>query len=413
MLHELRCRPSARLPPDQLPALQMLARVSKIMEQLVRTAWMCWATMTPPEYSAIRSHLGARPVFQSQAPLHPEFMLGNKRRCDAQARMPTGPNAWPRWRWRRSPSSSTRPPGLMARRGGPWRVCQRVISNVTGPSPTRPARCRRQAWLTVARRAPQHWDLPSWARNSPTWRRLPSLALPPDDRGPHHQRQDRHRWHQRRCRTCAACSTWCCSRRSGSCARTRSPHRAGLRQRNSIQKSGPLHGILVQAPVGFLPECCAANILWEDSWNLEKVAVITGGASGIGRAAAVALAAADRRVALVDMNDAVVGSGPNKSTVPMPAARVRRPLQGRHHRRGSAPVFDTISSQYGPVTLCVPAAGITRDDLAGPRGQNHRQGPHLPGREVPPAGGRCEPDRPGTWALEDDRPASPRTAPRA
>lgn len=77
MLHELqgatRC-----IHQDQLPdAFKMLARVSKIMEQLVH-AWDVLATMTPPEYSAIRPYLAQSSGFQSWQYRCIEFSLGNK-----------------------------------------------------------------------------------------------------------------------------------------------------------------------------------------------------------------------------------------------------------------------------------------------------------------------------------------------
>jgi tryptophan 2,3-dioxygenase len=55
----------------------MLARVSKIMEQLVH-AWDVLATMTPPEYSAIRPYLASSSGFQSAQYRCIEFALGNK-----------------------------------------------------------------------------------------------------------------------------------------------------------------------------------------------------------------------------------------------------------------------------------------------------------------------------------------------
>jgi tryptophan 2,3-dioxygenase len=58
-------------------AFKMLARVSKIMEQLVH-AWDVLATMTPPEYSAIRPHLASSSGFQSYQYRCIEFSLGNK-----------------------------------------------------------------------------------------------------------------------------------------------------------------------------------------------------------------------------------------------------------------------------------------------------------------------------------------------
>jgi len=77
MLHELgaaiRCVAS-----DELgSAFKMLARVSKIMEQLVH-AWDVLATMTPPEYSAIRPYLASSSGFQSAQYRCIEFALGNK-----------------------------------------------------------------------------------------------------------------------------------------------------------------------------------------------------------------------------------------------------------------------------------------------------------------------------------------------
>jgi len=95
-----------------------------------------------------------------------------------------------------------------------------------------------------------------------------------------------------------------------------------------------------------------------------RVAVVTGGGSGIGMAVASAMATKGvAAVALVDMSDGV--------------AEVAEALNARAGRTYAVPfkgnvtdekfrasVYDAISSQYGPVSLCVPAAGITRDELA-------------------------------------------------
>ena len=56
MLHELRAAIRCVAADELGSAFKMLARVSKIMEQLVH-AWDVLATMTPPEYSAIRPFL--------------------------------------------------------------------------------------------------------------------------------------------------------------------------------------------------------------------------------------------------------------------------------------------------------------------------------------------------------------------
>ena len=77
MLHELRAA-IADVAADELSdAFKKLARVSKIMEQLVH-AWDVLATMTPPEYSAIRPYLANSSGFQSAQYRCIEFALGNK-----------------------------------------------------------------------------------------------------------------------------------------------------------------------------------------------------------------------------------------------------------------------------------------------------------------------------------------------
>jgi tryptophan 2,3-dioxygenase len=77
MLHELTAAVQ-NVASDELPsAFKKLARVSKIMEQLVH-AWDVLATMTPPEYSAIRPYLSNSSGFQSFQYRCIEFSLGNK-----------------------------------------------------------------------------------------------------------------------------------------------------------------------------------------------------------------------------------------------------------------------------------------------------------------------------------------------
>ncbi len=77
MLHELRAAID-HVRGDELPvAFKMLARTSRIMDQLV-SAWAVLATMTPPEYSAIRPFLAQSSGFQSYQYRSIEFALGNK-----------------------------------------------------------------------------------------------------------------------------------------------------------------------------------------------------------------------------------------------------------------------------------------------------------------------------------------------
>jgi tryptophan 2,3-dioxygenase len=77
MLHELRAVRVNLQSDDLAPAFKMLARVARIMDQLVH-AWDVLATMTPPEYTAIRPYLGASSGFQSHQYREIEFILGNK-----------------------------------------------------------------------------------------------------------------------------------------------------------------------------------------------------------------------------------------------------------------------------------------------------------------------------------------------
>lgn len=155
MLHELRAAVAA-LAADQLPpAFKMLARVSKIMEQLVH-AWDVLATMTPPEYSAIRPYLAQSSGFQSWQYRCIEFMLGNK---NAAMLKPHGHRpdllaiveaAW------RAPSLYDESLRLLARRG------LAVPASHTERDWTQPYAADdgvEEAWLQVYRQPEANWDL--------------------------------------------------------------------------------------------------------------------------------------------------------------------------------------------------------------------------------------------------------------
>jgi tryptophan 2,3-dioxygenase len=77
MLHELRAAMACVAGDELSSGFKMLARVSRIMEQLVH-AWDVLATMTPPEYTAMRPSLGQSSGFQSYQYRCIEFALGNK-----------------------------------------------------------------------------------------------------------------------------------------------------------------------------------------------------------------------------------------------------------------------------------------------------------------------------------------------
>ena len=155
MLHELSAA-VAHVARDELsPAFKMLARVSRIMEQLVH-AWDVLATMTPPEYSAIRPYLASSSGFQSWQYRCIEFMLGNKNaamlkphshRPDLLAIVEA---AW------KAPSLYDECLRLLARRGIP------VPASHTERDWTRPYAADdgvEQAWLQVYRQPEKNWDL--------------------------------------------------------------------------------------------------------------------------------------------------------------------------------------------------------------------------------------------------------------
>ena len=95
-----------------------------------------------------------------------------------------------------------------------------------------------------------------------------------------------------------------------------------------------------------------------------RVALVTGAASGIGSAVANELAwRGAKMVALVDMSERV--------------SQIADQIRARHDGaviecfRGDVTdeafrnaVYDAISEKYGLVSICIPAAGITRDSLA-------------------------------------------------
>jgi tryptophan 2,3-dioxygenase len=155
MLHELRAAVAA-IAQDQLaPAFKMLARVSRIMEQLVH-AWDVLATMTPPEYSAIRPYLAKSSGFQSWQYRCIEFSLGNKSAAMLKPhahhpqRLAEVDATW------RMPSLYDEALRLMARRGMaiPQSHTQRDWTQAYTASDE-----VEQAWLVVYRQPDTHWDL--------------------------------------------------------------------------------------------------------------------------------------------------------------------------------------------------------------------------------------------------------------
>jgi tryptophan 2,3-dioxygenase len=155
MLHELAAA-KASIAADELPpAFKMLARVSRIMEQLVH-AWDVLATMTPPEYSAIRPYLATSSGFQSWQYRCIEFNLGNKNAAMLKPHEQHAPRLDVVRAAFEAPSLYDEALRLLARRGLPV-PASHVERDWT--QPYQASREVEQAWLVVYRAPREHWDL--------------------------------------------------------------------------------------------------------------------------------------------------------------------------------------------------------------------------------------------------------------
>ena len=155
MLHELRAARELIRGDDLPPAFKMLTRVARIMDQLVH-AWDVLATMTPPEYTAIRPYLGQSSGFQSFQYREIEFILGNKNAAllavhaphpEIQAALETALN---------TPSIYDEAVLLLARQGHAIDP-----SRITGDwtRPTVADASVKAAWLAVYQDPAAHWAL--------------------------------------------------------------------------------------------------------------------------------------------------------------------------------------------------------------------------------------------------------------
>ena len=155
MLHELRAVCRNVHDDDLAPAFKMLARVARIMDQLVH-AWDVLATMTPPEYSAIRPYLGASSGFQSYQYREFEFILGNKNASLLNVHA-TAPEPYALLDAAlRAPSVYDEAVKLLAKSGfaiAPERL------NADWTLPTSADQSVQAAWLDVYRNPSQHWAL--------------------------------------------------------------------------------------------------------------------------------------------------------------------------------------------------------------------------------------------------------------
>ena len=155
MLHEVGAAIRHIANDDLPPAFKMLARVSKIMEQLVH-AWDVLATMTPPEYSAIRPYLGPSSGFQSFQYRCIEFAMGNKNAAMLQPHAHHPERAALVQAAYQAPSLYDETLRLMARRGLP------VPSDCLERDWTQPYTASAEvenAWLQVYRNPELNWEL--------------------------------------------------------------------------------------------------------------------------------------------------------------------------------------------------------------------------------------------------------------
>jgi tryptophan 2,3-dioxygenase len=155
MLHELRAAIGCVARDELAPAFKMLARVSKIMEQLVH-AWDVLATMTPPEYSAIRPYLSNSSGFQSWQYRCIEFSLGNKNAAMLRPHEHRPERLAEVRAAYETPSLYDEALGLLARRGLPV-PASHLQRDWTQPYPVSDE--VEAAWLVVYRDPEAHWDL--------------------------------------------------------------------------------------------------------------------------------------------------------------------------------------------------------------------------------------------------------------
>lgn len=155
MVHELTAAINNITEENLGEGFKKLSRVSKIMEQLVH-AWDVLATMTPPEYSAIRPYLANSSGFQSAQYRCIEFSLGNKNAAMLKPhahhpdRLAMVEKAY------QAPSLYDRSLQLLAKRGiaVPSSYLNRDWTQAYVANPE-----VEQAWLTVYRNPKQYFDL--------------------------------------------------------------------------------------------------------------------------------------------------------------------------------------------------------------------------------------------------------------
>jgi tryptophan 2,3-dioxygenase len=155
MLHELQAARANIQQGELPPAFKMFARVARIMDQLVH-AWDVLATMTPPEYSAIRPYLGASSGFQSFQYRQLEFILGNKNANMLAVHKVSPEHHALLERELRTPSIYDEAVMLLARSG--FAISAERL-HVDPTQPTTADESVKAAWLEVYRDPEHHWAL--------------------------------------------------------------------------------------------------------------------------------------------------------------------------------------------------------------------------------------------------------------
>ncbi|TDN62289.1 tryptophan 2,3-dioxygenase [Paraburkholderia sp. BL10I2N1] len=155
MLHELRASRAGIRGGELQPVFKMLARVSRIMDQLVQ-AWSVLATMTPPEYRAMRPYLGLSSGFQSHQYREIEFLLGNKNPTMLRPREHLPENIQRLQEALELPSLYDESIRLLAHAG---LFVEHDRLNADWTQPTRYNASVAEAWLRVYRNPKEYWDL--------------------------------------------------------------------------------------------------------------------------------------------------------------------------------------------------------------------------------------------------------------
>lgn len=155
MLHELHAAMQALQTGEASVAFKMMARVSRIMAQLVG-AWDVLATMTPPEYSALRPYLANSSGFQSAQYRCIEFALGNKNATMLKPHAHKPELLTMVQQAFEAPSLYDIAIGLLAKAGLP--IDQRHLQRDWTQSHASSANVQA-AWKVVYQNPQQHWEL--------------------------------------------------------------------------------------------------------------------------------------------------------------------------------------------------------------------------------------------------------------